>query len=571
MPKGGDRVDGRFAVGSDFFPKAGYDYQLVLTRILEYAARIRPRDEIVYRNLYRGNYARLYERCRRLSKALVTLGVGRHTRVTVFEWNTHRFLELYFAVPCMGAILHLGNPLLAPDQIAYAINHAEAEVLILNRDFIPLIQAISGKLQTVRQYVVMADDGRVPETNLRPVAEYEELLGSATADYDYPELDENTVATICYTTGTTGDPKGAYFTHRQAVLHTLTWANFFQGFLGERGIDPRRDFFIHLVPMFHAHSWGIPYIATYLCTKQVYPGRFDPKVFLELVKTEKRPGQRAYAASVATMLNAICYHPEVDHYREYLKGVTYVVGGTALPKGLASKARELGMEAVAGWGMTETFPVVGVSFLKPHMFDWPEEKKLDFLVRTGVPFPLVEQRVVDSGGRDVPKDGKTYGEIVLRAPWLTGGYVKEPEKSKELWRGGWLHTGDIATIDEEDSLLIVDRDKDVIKSGGEWISTLILEDILSMHSKVQEVAVIAARSERWGERPIAVVVPKKEFRDGISEDELKEYMKEHVETGRILKWWIPEKFLFVDEIPKTSTGKFNKKVLRPLYWDVLEK
>jgi len=560
----------RFQVGSDFFPKASYDYQLILTHILEHAAKMCPRGEIVYRNILRGNYARLYERCQRVSSALRKLGVQEHTRVVAFEWNTHRFLEIYFAVPCMGAILHLGNPLLAPEQIAYAINHAEDEVVILSKDFIPLMESISDKLQTVRHYIVLTDDGKVPETRLNPIVEYEELLGTASPDYIYPELNENTVATICYTTGTTGDPKGAYFTHRQAVIHTLAWANFFQGFLGERGIDPRRDFFIHLVPMFHAHSWGIPYIATLLGMKQVFPGRFSPEVFLELLKQERKANEGVYAASVATMLNAICSHSEVERYRNYLKGMTYIVGGGALPKGLALRARELGMETVGAWGMTETFPIMGVSYLKPHMFDWPEEKKTDFLIRTGLPFALVEQRVVDAEGRDVPKDDQAYGEILLRAPWLTGGYIKEPEKSKELWRDGWLHTGDIATVDEENSLLIVDRAKDVIKSGGEWISTLILESLLSTHPKVQEVAVVAAKSAKWGERPIAVVVPKQEYKEDLAEDELREYMMQYVGEGKILKWWIPEKFIFTEEIPRTSTGKFNKRALRSKYWDALD-
>lgn len=311
-------------------------------------------------------------------------------------------------------------------------------------------------------------------------------------------------------------------------------------------------------------------MATLLGCRQVYPGRFEPKAFLELLRKEKRPGQGGFMQCVPTMLNMIVSHPEVEQYKEYLKGMIYEAGGARFPKGLAIKAKELGIDLCAGWGMTEIYTKVALQYLKPHMFSWPEDEKLNFLIRTGMAVPFVEQRVVDEEGKDVPKDDKTVGEIVLRAPWLTPGYYKDPEKSKELWRDGWLHTGDLATMDEEESALIVDREKDVVKSGGEWISSLTLEDIISRYPKVQEVAVIGVKSEKWGERPAALVVPKDEYRGAISEEELKDHMKGYVEQGKILKWWIPEKFIFVDQIPKTSAGKIDKKTLRPKYWQILE-
>jgi len=552
------------------FPKVGYEYKLNLTHILEQAAKIQPKGEIVYKDIFRENYAQLYGRCQRLSNALKSLGVKQGSKVITFEWNTHRFLEIYFAVPCMGAIMHMGNPLLAPEQIIYLINRAEDEVLIFNKDFTSLIAAISDKLKTVRYYIVLADDGKLPETKLNPISEYEELLLSALPRYEYPDLNEDVVASLSNTTGTTGDPKICFFTHRQHVLHTLIWANMLQGFSGERGLDPRRDLVIQLVPMFHAHGWGIPYIATFLGCKQVYPGRFDPKVVLELIQKEKRPGQRGYTACVPTILDMICSYPEVEQYKEYLKGLIYEGGGARLPKRLAIMAKELGMDICAGWGMTEVYTKVGLQYLKPHMFSWPEDKKIDFLTGTGMAPPFVEQRVVDGEGRDVAKNGKTVGEIVLRAPWLTAGYYRDPEKSKELWRNGWMHSGDMATIDEEESVLIVDRAKDVIKSGGEWISSLTLENLITMHPNVQEATVISAKSEKWGERPVAVVAPKDEYKGEISEGELKEHMTKFVKEGKILKWWIPEKFFFVDKIPKTSVGKFDKKSLRSKYWHVLE-
>ena len=552
------------------FPKAGFEYQLILKHLLEHAARVQPQGEIVYKDLVRGSYTQLYERCQRLSNALKGLGVKQGSKVICFEWNTHRFLEIYFAVPCMGAMMHMGNPLLAPEQIVYLINRVQDEVIIFNKDFASIIESISDRLKTVRHYVVLADDGELPETTLDPISEYEELLRSASPDYEYPDLNEDTVASLGNTTGTTGDPKVCFFTHRQHIMHTLIWANMLLGFSGERGLDPRRDLTIQLVPMFHAHGWGVPYMATFLGCKQLYPGRFDPKLFLELLKREKRPGQGGYICCVPTMLDMIVSYPEVEQYKEYLKGLIYEGGGSRLTNRLAKRAKELGMDLCAGWGMTEVYTKVGLQYLKPHMFGWSEDRKVDFLSRTGIAPAFVEQRVVDEEGRDVAKDGETVGEIVLRAPWLTSGYHKDPEKSKELWRGGWMHSGDMATIDEEESVLIMDRAKDVIKSGGEWISSLTLENLINMHPKVQEVAVVAAQSEKWGERPVVVVVPKDEYKGKISEEELKEHMTQYVEDGKILKWWIPEKFIFVNEIPRTSVGKFDKKALRSSFWNVLE-
>lgn len=552
------------------FPKVGYKYQLILKHLLEHAAKMQPEGEIVYKGLFRGNYVQLYERCQRFSNALKGLGVSQGSKVICFEWNTHRFLEIYFAVPCMGAMLHMGNPLLTPEQMVYLINRVEDDILVFNKDFTSIIESITDKLKTVKHYVVLADDGKLPETTLHPISEYEGLLRSASPQYEYPDLNEDTVASLSNTTGTTGDPKVCFFTHRQHIMHTLIWANMLQSFSGERGLDPRRDLTIQLVPMFHAHGWGVPYMATFLGCKQVYPGRFDPKVFLELLKKEKRPGQRGYMACVATMLNMIISHPDIEQYTEYLKGLIYEGGGMRLNTMLARKARELGMDICSGWGMTEVYTKVGLQYLKPHMFGWSEDRKIEFLSGTGMAPPFVEQRVVDEQGEDVPKDGKTVGEIVLRAPWLTMGYYKDLEKSKELWRDGWMHTGDMATIDEEESVLIIDRSKDVIKSGGEWISSLTLENLINMHPKVQEVAVFGAQSEKWGERPVVLLVPKDEHKGEISETELQEHMTQYVEEGKILKWWIPDRFIFVDQIPRTSVGKFDKKVMRSAYGNVLE-
>lgn len=553
------------------FPIAGFQYQLILKHLLIHAAKMRPEGEIVYKDVVRENYEQLYERCQRLSNALSGLGAKKGSKVICFEWNTHRFLETYFAVPCMGAMIHMGNPLLTPEQMVYLINRVEDDILVFNKDFIPTIEAIHHRLKTVKHYIILSDDGEVPETSVQPLYEYEKLIGSASPVYEYPDLDENTVASLSNTTGTTGDPKICFFTHRQHIMHTLIWSNMLQGFEGERGLDPRRDMTIQLVPMFHAHGWGVPYMATFLACKQVYPGRFEAKSFLETLRAEKREGQSAYIACVATMLNMIISHPDIEQYKDSLRGLIYEGGGMRLNTMLAKRAKDLGIDICSGWGMTEVYTKVGLQYLKPHMFDWPEEKKIEFLSGTGMAPPFVEQRVVDEQGKDVPKDGKTVGEIVLRAPWLTMGYYGEQEKSEELWRHGWMHSGDMATIDSEESVLIIDRSKDVIKSGGEWISSLTLENLINMHPKVQEVAVFGAQSEKWGERPVVLLVPAEKYKDSITEEEMKEHLYQYVDEGKILKWWIPERFVFLDKIPRTSVGKFDKKVMRKQYGDILEK
>ena len=557
-------------MNQDEYPYVGHEYQLTLKSLLEHASRIYPKGIIIDRDRVRETYADLYDRCRRLSYSLENLGVKKGSKVITFEWNTHRFFEIYFAVPCMGAIMHMGNPFLTPQQITYIINRAEDEVLIFNRELLPLIESIRDRIPTVRHYIVMSDEDEKVQTDLTPLWIYEDLVEKGSPDYVYPDLDENIVASLANTTGTTGDPKICFFSHRKNVLHTLVWTIMLLGFSGKRGFDPRRDILIPLVPMFHAHGWSLPYMGTLLGCKQVLPGRFAPDSFLELLSKVKKPDQGAYMQCVPTMLNMILSHPGIDRYREYLHGIIYEAGGSRIPLGLAKKAKEFGIDICAGWGMTEVYTKVALQYLKPHMLEWPQEKQLEFLTRTGIEVPLVEQRVVDDRGNDVPRDGKTVGEIVLRAPWLTPGYYKDPEKSEELWREGWLHSGDLATMDDERSILIVDRDKDVIKSGGEWISTLTLESLISLHEMVEEVAVVGAVSEKWGERPIALVVPRSKFKEEVSEKKLKDHLMQYVDEGRILKWWIPEKILFVEEIPKTSVGKFNKKKIRTMYRDVLK-
>ncbi|MGP3668124.1 MAG: long-chain fatty acid--CoA ligase [Candidatus Bathyarchaeota archaeon] len=532
-----------------------YEYQLTLTKILERAVNVFPDVEIVYRNIFRYTYADLYRRIQKLANVLKKLGVREGVKIATLELNTHRHLELYFAVPCMGAVLHMANPRLSLEEIAYILNHAEDEVLFVNEAFLPIVEAMSDKLKTIKYYVIMSDKKEIPETKLKPVYEYEELIDSASSTYEFPELGENQVATMGYTTGTTGLPKGVYFTHRQNVLHTLSVA----AALGCYLKITHYDTILHVVPMYHVHSWGMPYVATMLGMKQVFPGMFDPKIFLELVKNEKV----TYTCMVPTVLDMILKHPEVDNYKPHLEGLNVIIGGAALPRALCERGRSYGMNVLAAYGLSETCPVLTIAYLKRSMVEWSREEKIEKWVKTGLPIPLVDLRIVDSQGNDVKKDEKQMGEIVVRAPWLTKEYYKDPEKTKELWAGGWMHTGDIAVLDKDGYVKIVDRAKDVVKSGGEWISSLTLEDVILTHPAVSEVAVVGVEHERWGERPIALIVLKPEYKDKVSEDDFKEHLKKFPE--KIPRWWMPDRFIFVESIPKTSVGKIDKKVLRQKY------
>ena len=533
-----------------------YDFQLILKHILEHGVRWAPKQEIVYRDIVRYTYEDLYERVHRLANALEELGVKKGTKVAVLDWDSHRYLECYFAVPMMGAILHNVNVRLSPEDILYTMQHAEDEVVLVNKEFLPLIEKIKDKLETVKNYVILTDD-EMPETDLTEL-EYEEMLKKASKEYDFPDLDERTTATLGYTTGTTGKPKGVYFNHRQLVLHTLAVALEFAAYEDNWVSFRSNDVYMPLTPMFHVHAWGIPYVATLLGVKQVYPGRYEPRRIIELIKKEGV----TLSHCVPTILNMILAALKEN---ERLDGWKVVIGGSKLPKGLALKAIEKGIKITSGYGMSETCPVLTIAKLKPELLSLSEEEKVDYYVKTGFPIPFVYLRVVKEDWRDVEPDERDMGEIVVRAPWLTPEYLKDPEKTKELWDGGWLHTGDIAVVDKLGYVNIVDRIKDVIKSGGEWISSLTLESLISMHPAVLECAVIGVPDEKWGERPVAIVVLKKEFEGKVSEEDIKNHLMKFVEEGKITKWAVPDKIFFVNEIPKTSVGKINKRALKDMF------
>lgn len=530
-----------------------YNFQLLLKHILNYGVAWAPEQEIVYRDLVRYSYTTMYGRVLRLASALQSLGVKPGTRVGVIEWDSHRYLEMYFAIPGIGAVLHTINPRLAPEDIAYTMAHAEDEVLIFHEDFYPLVERLRPRIPSIRKTILITDRKEKPD--IRADAEYEALLSAATPLDELPDMDENTLATMAYTTGTTGLPKGVYFTQRQLVIHTLS-VGLAAAVFGNFGGVNKNDVYMPLTPMFHVHAWGIPYMSTLFGIKQVYPGKYEPEMLMRLLLTEKV----TFSHCVPTILQMIVTSPAVRGLD--LSRWKVIIGGARLSKGLALEATKLGIKVYAGYGLSETCPVLTLAHLKPPMLAWSDEQQLDRMIMTGFIAPLVYLRVVDAAGNDVPKDGRSTGEIIVRAPWCTQGYYKEPEKSEELWAGGWMHTGDVAYMDEYGYIQIVDRLKDVIKSGGEWIVSQELENLLSLHEGVLEAAVIGIPDEKWGERPLAIVVPREEYKGKLTGEMLSVHLNRYVEEGLITSWSVPEKYTFVDELPKTSVGKIDKKVLR---------
>ena len=537
---------------------SAYSFPLLIKNLLKFPLTYNPEQEIVYRDKFRYTYRDFGKRVHKLANMLKSLGVKEGDVVGVMDWDSHRFLECFFAVPMMGAVLHTINIRLSPEQLLYTINHAEDDVILVNSDFIPMLEKVKDQIKTVKKFILLTDEKEIPSTSLDLEGEYEDLIKNQDEEYDFPEFDEDTMATTFYTTGTTGLPKGVYYSHRQIVLHTYglisTLCTTGYGFK----ID-NSDVYMPLTPMFHVHAWGMPYMFTWICAKQVYPGRYEPEMILKLVLQEKV----TFSHCVPTILHMLVTSPVIKQIN--LSNWKVVIGGSALPQGLCKEALKYNINTVTAYGMSETCPVLTAALLKPHMVDWDIEKQVPIRCKTGIPIPNVLLEVVDPMGNPLPHDGKSTGEVVARAPWLTQGYLKDPEKSEQLWEGGWLHTGDIGYIDEQGYLKITDRLKDVIKTGGEWISSLELEDILSQHEAVSEAAVIGIPDEKWGERPLALVVLHEEFKGKVSEDELKEHFKKYVADGTIPKYGIPDKIEIVDQIPKTSVGKINKKEIRKMY------
>jgi fatty-acyl-CoA synthase len=390
---------------------------------------------------------KFYERIQRLANALESIGVKRGFKVAVLEFDTHRYLEAYFAVPMMGAILHTVS--MKPLQnMFYILEHAEDDVILLRDYFLWVFEGAPSLKRRVKAWVVMSDEGGMPSTSLKPVYYYEDLLNSASSHYDFPDFDENTEATLFYTRGTTEAPRGVHFTHRQLMLHTLSLAIMLSAYPNTVNLTSK-DVMMPLAPFYHAHSWGLPYVAAMIGNKIVLTDRYDPEIVLELIKKEKVTFSYMYPET----LKEIVDHPKVEDYKEYLKNWKVLVVGEGLHRELALKAIQLGIKVIAGYGLSEAAPVLTIANPREDMLDWPTEKLIDVITKAGIPIPLVKLRVIDSEGRDVPRDGKTLGEVVVRAPWLTKDYYTKEKKERKyyqkvLWSGGWLHTGDEAVIDE---------------------------------------------------------------------------------------------------------------------------
>ncbi|HXJ64844.1 MAG TPA: long-chain fatty acid--CoA ligase [Actinomycetota bacterium] len=518
---------------------------LVLTRILERAATYFPRSGIATRTsdgMHRERYADLGERSARLANALTGLGVGPGDRVGSFAFNSWRHHELYFAVPCMGSVLHTLNIRLHPEQVAWIANHAEDRVICVDAALLPVFEQIRPALTTVEHVVVMGSAADAPEGAL----DYETLLADASPEIEWPTLDEDDACSMAYTSGTTGNPKGVVYSHRSMVLHA--WS---VDLAASIGLQPH-DVVMPVVPMFHANAWGLPYAATLSGARLVYPGQYsaDPAALASLIEDERV----TITAGVPTVWLGLLAH--LDGNEVDLSSLRAVIGGgSAVPKSMIERFAARGIEVWQGWGMTETGPLASLSRLLPAHDELPEDERVRIRARQGLAVAGIRVRVVDVGtGEDVPWDGKAMGEIQVKGNWVAEAYYR-PDGPVEQFVDGWLRTGDVAVVDEHGYLQLVDRTKDLVKSGGEWISTIELESALMGHSAVAEAAVIAIPDDRWSERPLACVVLKPNA--SATQEELLEFI-----APQFAKWWLPDRVEFVSEIPKTSVGKFDKKVLR---------
>ena len=522
-------------------------YPLTLTHLFERAERLfreKTMTTLTATGKERTTYAEWADRTRRLAGALDTLGISEDGRVATFAWNTAHHLELYFAAPCSGRVLHTLNIRLFPEQISYIVDHAEDEIVFADRSLVATLWPLVDGFKTVKHVVVMDDGaGDVPEDDR--ILQYEELL-SDTEPAEFRVDDENRAAAMCYTSGTTGHPRGVVYSHRSSVLHSVG------AMLADTVAVSERDVVMPVVPMFHANAWGLAHAGVMAGSAFAFPGpQMTPAAIARLMEEEKV----TLAAGVPTIwMGAL---DELDG-RDVSSLRAILCGGSAVPKVLSEAYREkIGQPILHAWGMTETSPLGSVCRIKSTLGGKPEEELADVRSTQGIVSPLMECRIVEPGTADeLPWDGEARGELQVAGPWVAAGYYRDEEASKaQFTEDGWLRTGDVATISPEGYIRLVDRTKDLVKSGGEWISSVELENEIMAHPSVREAAVIGVPDEKWGERPLACVVP--EDGEQLDADALREFL-----SDRVAKWWIPERVEIIDEVPKTSVGKFSKKTLR---------
>lgn len=543
---------------------SAYAYPLLVKQLLITPIARGSTQEIVYGQHFRYGYPQLVERIHRLGSALSRLGVRHGDTVAVMDWDSHRYLECYFAIPMLGAVLQTVNVRLSPEQILYTLNHARASVLLVNSEFLPLLAPLLPELPHLRIFVQLQDPppaagaAMPPPAALEFAGEYEALLADGDAQHVFADFDENTRATTFYTTGTTGLPKGVFYSHRQLVLLAMATAATL-GSAAQQGRLHVDDVYMPITPLFHVHAWGMPYTTTMLGLKQVYPGRYTPDGLLQLIRDEGV----TFLHCVPTLLHMLLTHPAsagID-----LSRTKFLIGGSALSQALAKAAMARGIDVYVGYGMSETGPIQTINQLSSAelaaVAGDPDAEAV-LRTRTGRPALLCDVRVVDTEMQPRPRDGSSSGEVVFRSPWLTQGYLGDAQASEALWDGGWLHSGDIGVFSADGALRITDRVKDVIKTGGEWVSSLELEDLISQMPQVAEVAVVAVPDSRWGERPLAAIVPKPGMHASVHVEAVRAHLQPHVDSGRLSRYALVDSIVVLDALLKTSVGKFDKKALR---------